>query len=159
RGFNERLLERVRALPGVARADLATNSPLDTNWQTSWHVPGTPDWPKGQSPLAEMNVVSDGYFKTLAIPLRRGRTFDATDTPNGERAIIIDQAFAERAFAGKDPLGQKLNLGGAGEKPVTIVGVVPTVKVYGYASEPTLVQAYLSARQDAPNSYMLLVRA
>lgn len=157
--FNERVLERVAALPGVARVDLANHSPLDTGWQTSWHVPGNPPWPAGHAPLAEMNVISDGYFRTLDIPLLRGRAFGPEDKPETTPVAIIDQAFAERAFPGVDPVGKPLRLGAPDAKPATIVGVVPTLKLYGYATEPKLGQAYLSARQNAPDTYMLLIRA
>jgi len=150
------VLERLTQLPGVVSADLASSSPLDNNWETSYHVPGTPEAPPGQTPLAEMNVVSDGYFKTLGIPLLRGRFFGALEAAKGTHSAIIDQAFATRVFPGVDPIGQKVTLGG--DQAMTIVGVVPTLKVYGYAHEPTLVQAYLSARQEVPDEYMLLVK-
>ena len=157
--FNTGVLERLATLPGVARADLANGTPLDNNWETSYHVPGTADAPPGQNPLAEMNVVSDGYFKTLGIPLRRGRTFGPEDTLTGPPVAIIDQALADRAWPGADPIGKQIELGGNKDKPATVVGVVPTLKVYGYATEPKLVQAYLSARQDVPQNYVLLIHA
>ncbi len=153
--FGDRLLERVRALPGVKSADLATNSPLNTGWQTSFLPEGHAPWPAGQNPLAEMNVVSDGYFRTLGIPLLRGRAFGPEDGLKSPRTAIIDQAFADKFWPGADPVGQKMTLSG---DPAVVVGVVPTLKVYGYASEPKLVQAYLAARQDAPDDFALLVR-
>jgi putative ABC transport system permease protein len=154
--FNDRLLDRMRALPGVTQAELATHSPLNTGWQTSFHPEGRPPNPPGQNPLAEMNVVSDGYFRTLGIPLLRGRAFGPDDSPKSPRSAIIDQAFADKYWPGADALGQKMTLGG--DQITTVIGIVPTLKVYGYASEPTMVQAYLSARQDAPREFQLLVR-
>ncbi len=107
-----------------------------------------------------MNVVSDGYFQTLRIPLLRGRYFGPEDSSKSPPAIIIDQSFADRLFPGADPLGKKVSMGGdPKDPPAIVVGVVPTVKVYGYATEPKLVQVYESARQNVPDSYMLLVRA
>ncbi len=157
--FNQRLLERVALLPGVVRADLASGSPLDTNWETNYHVPGTPAAPPGQTPLAEMNVVSDGYFQTLGIPLLRGRTFGPGDTPKAPAAVIIDQAFAERVFPGADPVGKKINVGGEDDKAGIVVGVVPTLKVYGYAMEPKLCRHISRPGRNVPDTYMLLVRA
>ena len=156
RAFGERALERIRALPGVKSADLATNSPLNTGWQTSFLVDGRPEPPRGQRPHAEMNIVSDDYFQTLRIPLLRGRAFGRDETPSSPPSAIVDQSFIDRYFAGQNPLGKKVTLGG--DRGVTIVGVVPTLKVYGYSSEPQMVQVYLSARQNAPSNYMLLVR-
>ncbi len=154
--FQDRALERLRALPGVKAADLATNAPLDSGWQTSFLPEGHAPWPAGQNPLAEMNVVSDGYFRTLGIPLRRGRGFGPEDGPSAPRAAVIDQAFADRYWPGVDPIGRKLTLGG--DEPTIVIGVVPTLRVYGYANEPTLVQAYLSARQGPPDEFQILVR-
>jgi putative ABC transport system permease protein len=157
RAFGERVLERVRALPGVESADLATNSPLNTGWQTLFIIDGRPDPGPGQRPLAEMNIVSDDYFRTLRIPVLRGRAFASEDTPSSLPSVIVDQAFAERFFPGQEALGQKVNLGG--ERRVTIVGLVPTLKVYGYSAEPRMAQMYLSSRQTGPGNLMLLVRA
>jgi len=155
--FNQHVLERIAALPGVVSVDLGSGTPLNTNWETSYYIPGTPKAPPGQNPLAEMNVVSDGYFKTMGIPLMRGRYFGPEDGAKGVHSIIVDQGFATRMFPKVDALGQKVELGG-GDQVATIVGIVPTLKVYGYATEPKLVQVYLSARKDVPDGYMLLVR-
>ncbi|MDB6095353.1 MAG: Permease [Verrucomicrobia bacterium] len=155
--FHDRLLDRIRSLPGVKSADIATHSPLNTGWQTSFRPEGHPPWPPGQNPLAEMNVVSDGYFKTLGIPLLRGRAFGTEDNPKTQRVAIINQAFAEKYWPKVDAVGQKMTLGG--DEPTLVVGVVPTLKLYGYAEEPRLVQAYLSDRQDPGDDFQLLVRA
>lgn len=156
-GFNERLLARLASLPGVKSAELATNLPLNTGWQTSYHVSGRPEPADGQNPLAEMSVVSDGYFRNMGIPLLRGRAFGSEDKPKAPTAVVIDQSFAEREWRGEDPLGKTLRLGG--RENAVVVGIVPTVKLYGYAAEPQLVQAYLSARQMPPEDYMLAIRA
>ncbi|MDB6170653.1 MAG: hypothetical protein JWM88_3517 [Verrucomicrobia bacterium] len=155
--FQDRLLERLRALPGVKSADLATNSPLNTGWQTSFLPEGHAPWPPGKSPLTEMNIVSDTYFQTIGVPLLRGRAFGTQDTPKVANAVVIDQAFANRYWPGADPVGRKLTMGG--ETSATIVGVVPTLKVYGYADEPTLVQAYFTVRQTAETDFQVIVRA
>jgi putative ABC transport system permease protein len=154
--FHERLLARMRVLPGVKSAELATHSPLNTGWQTSFHPEGQPPWAAGQTPLAEMNIVSDGYFSTLGIPVLHGRAFDTSDVPKGLHTAIINQAFAEKYWPGKDAVGQKMTLGG--DELVTVVGIVPTLKVYGYAEEPTMVQAYLPVRQVRERDFQILVR-
>lgn len=159
RGFYERLLTRIRELPGVKSADLATNPPLDTGWQTSWHVTGTPPAAPGQEPLAEMNVVSDTYFATFGIPILRGRAFGPQDHATATTAVIIDQAFAQRAWPNQDPIGQRIRINTDEENPALVVGVVPTLQAYGYATEPKLVQAYLSVRQDAQTESRLIIRA
>jgi putative ABC transport system permease protein len=73
---------------------------------------------------------------------------------------IIDQAFADRAWPNQNPVGQKLEISNEEkDNSATVVGVVPTLKAYGYAKEPTLPQAYLATRQTTQNEIMLLVRA
>jgi putative ABC transport system permease protein len=156
-GFVQNLLSTVGALPGVIGADITTNSPLDSGWQTSFHPDGLPPWPAGQSPLAEMNVVSDGYFRLLSIPVVRGRTFGPEDASTGPRSAIIDEAFARKYWPNVDPVGKTMTLGGSA--PAIVIGVVPTLKLYGYAAEPKLVQAYFSARRSEQRDFMLLVRS
>jgi putative ABC transport system permease protein len=159
RNFETRALEQLRAIPGVVSADIATNSPLNTGWQTSYHVTGRPPNPPGVGPLAEMNVVSESYFQTLGIPLLRGRGFTRADGPDAPRVVIIDDGFAHREWPNEDPIGKTLELGGEKHERTTVIGVVPTLKLYGYATEPKLVQAYLPARRAAPDEFMLVIRS
>lgn len=155
RGFNDRLLTRLRALPGVKSAEIASNAPLNTGWQTGFLPDGHEPWQPGKNPLAEMNVVSEGYFHTLGIPLIRGRAFGAEDTAKSPRVAIVDQAFADTYWPGADAIGKKMTLGGT---PTTIIGIAPTLKVYGYANEPKLVQAYLFSTQEALRSFQIIIR-
>ncbi len=156
--FYEQVAARVRQVPGVTHVDVATNSPLNTGWQTSYAIPGRPEPLPGQSPFMEMNRVSDGYFQTLSIPLLRGRAFGPEDGGAKSRSIIIDEAFARREWPAEDPVGKELLLGGRKDNAVTVIGVVPTLRVYGYASEPKLAQAYVSVRAPTPAGAVLLVR-
>ena len=74
--FFRLVLERVRALPGVASAAAAENIPFDGDeWDSSFHITGTPEAPPGKEPSAQVSVVSTDYFKTMGIPLLRGRVF------------------------------------------------------------------------------------
>jgi predicted permease len=155
--FQDRVLERMRSLPGVKSADIATHSPLNTGWQTSFLPEGHAPWPAGHSPLTEMNVVSDTYFKTIGVPIVRGRAFNSSDNSKRARAVIIDQAFADKYWPGTDPIGRKLTMGG--DVVATVIGIVPTLKVYGYADEPTLVQAYFPIWQSDELDFQVVVRA
>ena len=153
--FTERLLERVRALPGVRSADVAASLPLQSGSQTLYEVEGQVS-ADGSQPFAEVNVVSDGYFQTMHIPLLRGRSFGTEDILGGPSTVVIDEASAQRHWPGQDPLGKTIRMNDA---TLTVVGVVPAVRLYGYAKEPQLLQAYLSARQDPLSSMSLVVRA
>lgn len=130
--FNTHLLERVRALPGVASAAIGANVPFDDNeWDSNFHLTGTPAIPPGKEPSAEVNVVSADYFRVMGMPILRGRAFGPEDAPNQPRSVIIDESFARQYFAGKDPIGQKIDDNQTFKKdppPLTVVGVVPRTR-------------------------------
>ncbi len=133
--FYTRLIERVEALPGVAAAAIGQNVPFDnTEWDSSFHLTGTPPAIPGHEPSAETNVISFDYFKVLRMPILRGRNFGpeerpdttiavdnfkvtqtpkpgatAEDHPSRPRSVIIDDVFAQKYFAGKNPLGQHID--------------------------------------------------
>ena len=108
RTFYERLLDRVRVLPGVEVAAIGANIPFDdSEWDSSFHITGTPKEEPGQEPSAEIDIVSPDYFKVMKMPIIRGRAFGPEEVAdeNRSRSIIIDQTFADRYFPGKDPIG------------------------------------------------------
>ena len=156
RDFTHRLLDRLRTLPSVEAADSAAFLPLERGWQRSYGIEGQPNLPRESLPPAEVNFVSDGYFNNLRIPLLRGRAFGPEDDSAGERAVIIDDASARRHWPQEDALGKRIRIGNI---PYSVVGIVPTQRMYGYATEPSLLQSYLSIRQEALPSFSLLVRS
>jgi putative ABC transport system permease protein len=107
--FYDRLLEKIRNLPGTEAAALSTNLPLNgTDWQIGFVVPGHPDPKPGEEPSAEYASVSPDYFRTMRIPLLRGRTFDAEDRIGKPPVAIIDESLANRFFPGQDPIGRQI---------------------------------------------------
>jgi putative ABC transport system permease protein len=130
--FNDQLVERIRALPGVEAAALGSNIPFDNNeWDNSFHVTGTPPCPPGERPEAEVNVVTPDYFRLMGMPLSRGRAFTVDDRATKPHAVIIDESLARRYFRGKDPIGQQIDSNQSEQKnapPLTIVGVVPRTR-------------------------------
>ena len=130
--FNDQLVERVRALPGVEAAALGLNIPFDDNeWDSSFHLTGTPAYPPGERPAAEINVVTPDYFRLMGMPLLHGRAFTADDHAGRPRSVIIDETLAQKYFPGKDPIGQQIDDNRSDEKnppPLTIVGVVPRTR-------------------------------
>jgi ABC-type antimicrobial peptide transport system permease subunit len=129
---NDQLVERIRALPGVEAAALGSNIPFDDNeWDSSFHVTGTPPYSPGEKPEAEVNFVTPDYFRVMRMPLLRGRAFSANDRANQPRSVIIDESLAQKYFPGKDPIGQQIDDNQSDEKnppPLTIVGVVPRTR-------------------------------
>ena len=130
--FNDQLVERIRALPGVEAAALGSNIPFDDNeWDSSFHLTGTPPTPPGDRPEAEANVVTPDYFRLMRMPLLHGRAFTADDRAGRPRSVIIDETLAQKYFPGKDPIGQQIDDNQSDEKnppPLTIVGVVPRTR-------------------------------
>jgi putative ABC transport system permease protein len=129
--FNDQLIERIRSLPGVEAAALGSNIPFDNNeWDSSFHLTGTPAYAPGERPEAEINHVTPDYFRLMRMPLLSGRAFTADDRAGRPRAVIIDETLAEKYFPGKDPIGQQIDDNRPDEKnpPMTIVGVVPRTR-------------------------------
>ncbi|MBA2434520.1 MAG: ABC transporter permease [Chthoniobacterales bacterium] len=163
--FYRQLVQRVEALPGVVAAAIGQNIPFDnTEWDSSFHITGTPPAPHGQEPSAEVNMISQDYFKVLQMPILRGRNFGPEDRPKQPRSVIIDDSFARRFFSGQDPIGQHLDDNQTNDEkapPLTIVGVVPRVRSDVPGEEfdrQQLPQLYFCASQLATHENTLLIR-
>jgi putative ABC transport system permease protein len=164
--FNDQLVEKIRSLPGVEAAALGLNVPFDNNeWDSAFHITGMPPYRPGESPEAEINVVTPDYFRVMRMPLLRGRAFTADDRANQPRSVIIDESLAQKYFPGKDPIGQQIDDNQSDEKnppPLTIIGVVPRTRSEA-AGEDNVEQYHwpqmTCAAEQVPNrSNMLLVR-
>ena len=167
--FWTQLLERVRQIPGVEAAAISANSPFDDNeWDSYFHLTGTPPTRPGQQPSAELTPVSPDYFRVMGMPILRGRNFGAEDLPGEKghsRSIIIDESFARKYFAGKDPIGQHIDDNQTDDKsqpPMTIIGVVPRTRNEAPGEDNSeklqMVQEYLLASQNAQRGNNLHVR-
>ncbi|MEN6333038.1 MAG: ABC transporter permease, partial [Phycisphaerales bacterium] len=157
--FLDRLLERVRTLPGVESAGLISNTPLSggSPGRSIDHVEGYEKGPRERL-AAGINTVSLGCFRTLGVPLLRGRDFDATDAPTGPRTVIVDDAFAQRYWPGRDPVGRRVYLAGpGGSEPVEVVGVVGAIRSRRLtdAPRPTM---FFPISQDPTGNLTLAVR-
>jgi putative ABC transport system permease protein len=137
--FYEQLLARIRALPGVEAVAIGSNVPFDDNqWDSSFHITGTPPAEPGKEPSAEINIVSSEYFRVLKMPILRGRNFGPEDLPGMDRSrsVVIDQTFVDRYLQGRDPIGANIDdnqrpppaEGQPSPPPLTVVGVVPRTR-------------------------------
>ena len=175
RAFYNQLLERVRVLPGVEAAALGVNIPFDdSEWDSYFHITGTPKHEPGKEPSAEINIVSPDYFRVMKMPIIRGRAFGPEETADKERSrsVIIDQTFAHRYFPGRDPIGLNIDDNqrsdpdnpGADPKgpPLTIVGVVARTRNEAPGEDNVeklgFVHMYFSTEQNPASSYMLMLR-
>ena len=131
--FYSRLLERTSALPSVESAGLVSWLP-EMGYNTgrrerAFSIVGRHEDYGSDRPTAAFNMVSADYFKTLQVPLLKGRDFDSDDDQKSPWVAIVNEAFAERYWPGEDPIGKRLlTEGGSEERPRQIVGVVGNVR-------------------------------
>ena len=127
-GFYDRLVERVRALPGVEAASVVDWLPVSgSSAAVGFLWSGAPAAQPARM-LAELRVVGLEYFHTIGQPLVAGRAFDRRDVEGAPLAVVINQAFARTYFSGVDPIGRRLPLDRGGLVDVEIVGVVGDVR-------------------------------
>jgi putative ABC transport system permease protein len=110
--FYRRALLELEAIPGVRSASVSTTLPFSpTGWRHDrWTIENRPPSSSGDVPFARTQVVSPSYFRTLRIPLLRGREFGGQDSPDSMPAAIVGETFARRYWPGQDALGRRLKL-------------------------------------------------
>ncbi len=157
--FQDRLLERLRALPGVEAAAFASQIPLGGNGDSmGFHVEGRMAANPAEDPSVERYSVTPDYFRTMQIPLRRGRLLSDGDRTDAAPVMLISEATARSLFAGRDPLGERVRIGGHEAGPWrTIVGVVGDVRHLDVALGATP-QMYLPQSQRVDSYLTLVVR-
>jgi putative ABC transport system permease protein len=152
--FTRPLLERVRQVPDVRRAALASFIPFDRkDTLLVFSVEGEPDPPPAERRLAQYRVVSDGFFDTMGISVNRGRAFTATDVEGAPRVAVVSSALAAKFFPRKDPIGQRVTTDDADDDPrawFTIVGVVDDVRYRRLNEAPMPTLYYPVAQQTFP---------
>jgi putative ABC transport system permease protein len=130
----EAIAARVAVLPGVRGAALTQLVPLQNwGWDADFEVRGRPS---AERMTTGLRYVTVGYFRTLGIPVVKGRDFTVGDSPQAPMAVIVNEALVRRYFRGQNPVGLELNRG-------TIVGVVGDVRQAGLDKpvEPELYNA------------------
>lgn len=163
RAFLDTALTGIGAQPGVIAAGLTSSLPFNQSVsQAGYDIEGyTPAAGEG-SPHGNIRIVSADYFRTMGIPVLRGRTFDAgIDRIDAPPSVVIDELLAEKYFADKDPIGHRISSGnGADGEPIwaTIVGVVGTIKHERLDEAVSKETYYYFYRQVPPGGASLVVR-
>ncbi len=153
--FYNQLHDRVAHLPGVIAE--GSTSVLPLTGTVGWgeiNVEGFTPAP-GQELQVDIRWASPDYFRTMEIPLRAGRFFSEHDTPDTQRIAIVDDRFAKRFWPGESAVGKHVWFDP--KKPMTVAGVVGTVKQYGLDAEGKIA-AYFSDQQENVNEPFLVVR-
>jgi predicted permease len=134
--FHQEMLRRIQTLPGVRSASITTSLPLVGGDTNDFILEVRPTPPGKSDDVAEFLSVSPEYFRTLGVPLRKGRYLSEQDDENAPPVMVISESMARRYFPGEDPIGMRLKTGGCKECDwTTIVGVVGDVKNEGLSAE------------------------
>ncbi|HYY72138.1 MAG TPA: ABC transporter permease [Candidatus Bathyarchaeia archaeon] len=134
KAFQDELIQRVRALPGVEAAAYARIVPLGYIPFSSAPVAVDGYEPQpSEQPTADYNEVSPDYFATLGIPFVSGREFTRNDNETAPRVVIVNQTMVARYWRGQDPVGQRLQVKGDWAR---VVGIVKDSKYYSMDETP-----------------------
>ena len=154
--FFQDLLRGIQSLPGVRSAGAINWLPLSGQRSaTRMTIEGEPATRPGEEPGADVRAVDPEFFRTMEIPLLRGRAIAATDTRDAAKAVVVSQEFVQRYLSGGEPLGRRIHMEWGDTLVGTVVGVVGDIKHTGVDSvtSPTVYWAL----PQFPYSFMTLV--
>jgi predicted permease len=139
RQYSEKLLAEVRQMTGVESAVLASVVPLSgMNSRTDFTIAGRPPSRPTDIPGAQHRWVSPGYFRTMSIPIVRGRDFTEFDRQASRGVAIVDETTAQQFFPASDPIGQHIRItDGPQAREAEIIGIVGSVKHFTLDEPPT----------------------
>ena len=172
--FQSRLLDDVRALPGVVAASVTAHPQLGPGYlgDGRLYVEGEPPMPEDPRPVVYYDKVAPRYFEAMGTPLLSGRDFNEQDRVGTSPVGIVNQTLARTLDGGDSPIGKRLRLSNAPDAPwIEIIGVVADGK-YQSLGEPPQRHLYLPSSQNFhsamtlvlhtsgdPRNYMQLVRS
>jgi putative ABC transport system permease protein len=156
--FYRDFFARMEALPGVVSVGGTTRVPLgSTSVSTTVQIEGRPV-PTAELPEVQFRRAMHNYFEAMGIPIRRGRNFDANDTPTAPQVAVINETMARKLFPNQDPLGQHVR---TGPNPsgawTTIIGVIGDVR-HGGLEEVPQPEMYISYIQGPPVAPFIVLR-
>ncbi len=157
--FNDQMLNRLRALPGVRAVALDSNLPLSGKPRETYEVAayGQSADERQQNPYVHVHIVSADYFSVMGIPITRGRGFLDTDTSTNRRAAVVSERLALRLWPGGDPLGQSLTVrSSTDDPPFTVVGVARNIRHQQLAGVDA--DLYIPFRQIVSGGLWFIIR-
>ena len=145
--FFERLIARLSALPGVESVGATSDLPLlgGQNWPVQ--LEGRAPVPVSQQPNVFTSQIAGDYFRTMRIPVERGRLFNASDTADSPGVAVISQAMARQFWPNEDPIGKRFVTAFAGPAPREVIGIVADVKLRGLEVREPVAAMYLPVEQ------------
>ena len=161
--FVSRLVERLQRVPGVESVSVDGGAPLSGSASSTLFIEGQPLPAVGQAPLITRHYVAPDHFKTLGIPLLRGRAFAITDTATSPRVAVISDSARRRFWPNENPIGRRVWFGGGSafdspERTVEIVGVVGDVLYQPFDRPANLASFYTAFTQFTYAARMVFLR-
>jgi predicted permease len=132
--FYASALDKIRAIPGVRAAALASDPPGNIQHNDALRIPGMTQEGEGRS--SAWLTAGPDYFETLNIPILYGRAFDARDRQDAPAAAIVNVTMARLLFESANAIGRRFALERAPDQPIEIVGVVPDTRTHGLNESP-----------------------
>jgi putative ABC transport system permease protein len=152
--FYDRVLSKVRALPGVTSAGLIDTLPIT---QDGSHQPvaieGRPVQAMSDQPEVDTRLISPGYFSVMHIPLHRGRDFSSADAPDRPATALISESMAKRFWPNEDAVGKHLTMTFNPGKVREVIGIVGDVKLTGLDTASSDATIYLPMSQTSVVPY------
>ncbi|HEX7774163.1 MAG TPA: FtsX-like permease family protein, partial [Pyrinomonadaceae bacterium] len=153
--FYDNFLTRIRALPGVKFASLATDSPISGGWDQSGIVVEGYTPREGERMTSDFTYNSSDYFRVLEIPFVAGRDFDQSDRIGAPKVVIVNEKMAKHYFGTTDVIGKRIGMDDVPDR--TIVGVVKDAK-YVNLRENIRRHVYVPITQESQTSLTLHVK-
>jgi putative ABC transport system permease protein len=153
-----RFLDRVSSAPGVQSVAAMDSRPI-VGWDPGMGIVSSekPDGDNGKFPWAGWRIVSGDYFRTMGIPMLKGRTFNPHDQIGKPWRIIISKRLADTLWPGQDPVGhQALLWKGQSNDPAEVIGVVANQRERGLEADPTLT-VYMPSYGSGPGPVQFAV--
>jgi putative ABC transport system permease protein len=158
----QKLLDRVKSEPGVLSAAISSRYPFEPeaiaggpeSFSFQFQIEGRALEPGQAPPVSTFAAVSPDYFKTLGIPLKRGRLLAETDIDKAPGVVVINETAKRQFWPNEDPIGKRAS-GDGGDHWVTIVGVVGDVREFGLDHPPTA-EFYVSQAQNAQPGVLIV---
>jgi putative ABC transport system permease protein len=151
--FFEEVLRRTRELPGVVRAGVADDIPLDGDGSNQpIAIEGRPVVPMSEQPEVDVRVISEGYMSAMHIPVLRGRDLNEGDIAGKPGAILISKSMAEKFWPGEDAVGKRLTMTFFPRTIREVVGIVGDVKLDSLDQTRPTVSLYMPLGQITADS-------
>jgi putative ABC transport system permease protein len=164
RQFFDTVLEQIQRLPGVTEACMDDDLPFVLEWGNfdPFFLPGESRAEPGRAPVVTTKSISPTYFRTLQIPILRGRGFSAEDTAASQPVVIVNEALASHYFPNEDPIGKQIiiyAMHADNNIARTIVGVAGNILYDSPDSHRPTFDGYFPYSQRPMNNEVLVLRA